>query len=588
MHSAEGRLRQLQSATRALAAATAQQDVVRALFTEALEALGAHSGAVWLLDETGDNLEWGGGAGVEASIPRRFAAIPMSSGLPAVHVVNTGESITYSNSAERDARWPMLVGTPTGAEAVAALPLTVAGTTFGCLAVAFPDERAFDDEDVAFLGAIADQAAIAVDRARLFEAERTASELLQYLADASAVLTSSLDPAQILEELCQLAVPRLADWAAAFLPRDGMLERVAAVSSSDPDAATALIGRFPTPLDTTAPTAVAFRSGAIEPVAVLTPGDLLATSTDATYVALTERLDLHSGVAIPIVGPEGTIGVISLGFSDPDRRPTPPLIDLARDLCQRAGAALATAQLFQRQRRIATTLTAAVLPPKPHVIPGAEVAAVYAPVDEAAGDVGGDWFDSWPLPDGRLLVGVGDVSGHGIDAATRMAQLRHAARGWALHNADPGALLAHLNDIAASEGVEEHFATAIYGVFDPQSGAFEWSSAGHPPPVLASADQAAALAEPSNPALGVARDTNFEVHRAVVGQGEVVVLYTDGVIEVPGGSLDDGIAVITRQAQEALHRTDSVDELCEALLQQCSEGRARQDDCCIVVLRRPT
>jgi serine phosphatase RsbU (regulator of sigma subunit) len=569
-----------------LAAATTRQDVIDAIFAGALHAVGAVGGALWLLNDSGTTLAWSGGAGSESSIEARFATIGMDSGMPGATVVATAEPLMYSNIAERDRRWPQLAGTPSSGQAVAVLPISVSGRTLGCLAVTFAAERDFEDGDLAFLTAIADQAAIAVDRSRLFEAEVESRRSLEYLARASELLIGSVEPRALLAELCRLAVPQLADVAAAYLPHGDLLDRVAVRSGGDPSAARALVGRYPVAVTSDSPLAVAYRTGTLQVVPAITEETVTASSSDPAFVQAIAGMGTRSGVAVPLVGPDQQVlAVVTLAFSDPGRDPSGVLLDVVQDLGRRAGAALAVAELYQRQRRIATTLTAAILPSEAASAPGMDAAALYVPVDPTAGDVGGDWFESWVLPDGRVLLGIGDVSGHGLAAATRMAQLRHAARSWALHDPDPASILSHLSRLAAAEGDDEHFATAVYAVLDPVSGVVAWANAGHPPPILAGTERSVLLEGLLGPPLGILPGATYEKQTVGLSAGEVLLLYTDGLVECTNAALDEGIERLLGESRRLINEAPLGTALCRDLMDACLAGRRHEDDCCVLAAR---
>ncbi|HVM02344.1 MAG TPA: SpoIIE family protein phosphatase, partial [Acidimicrobiales bacterium] len=520
--------------------------------------------------------------------PAAFAAIAMRSGLPATDVVRTGRAMTFASRAERDRRWPQLAGIPSRVEAVATLPLTVAGSTIGCLAIGFAEERELDDEDLQFLSVVADHTAIAVDRARLFASEREARTLLEFLADASRAVAATLDPLGVLSTLGRLAVPRLADWSAVYLPADGALRRCAVTVREHQDVADRLVGRFPVGVDSDTPVARAFRRGTAEVVPEVTPDMIGATSQDPELADAVSVLSLRSGIAVPVRSPGAgpPHAVLTLAFSTSGRTYSAPLVECVEELCARAGAAIDTASRYQRQRRIATTLTEAVLPRGAARVSGVDVAARYLPVDVEAGDVGGDWFDTWPLPDGRLLVGIGDVAGHGLPAATRMALFRHAARACALDDADPAALLGRLNRLAVLEGDEDALATALYGVLDPRDGSFRWASAGHLPPVRVSSGAGRPLEAEPGPPLGADAGAAYRAHLTDLAAGDLVVLYTDGVVETTTVAIDESIELLAGEAV-GLAAEGDLERACELLMSRCLRDRSRTDDCCVVLVRMP-
>lgn len=579
---ANERLEGLQKATAALAAETTLEAIGAALFDHALPEMGAASGALWLLDEADESLRFAGGGGLEATIPKAFGRLPLSSGLPAITVVVEDRPIVFGSRAERDERWPELAGTPSRVEAVATLPVRARGRTLGCLSIGFTERRSFDEDDLTFLGGLADQAGLAVDRARLFEAEREARDLLSFLADASRMLSESSEPSEILRRLCDLAVPRLADWSSAYVPEGTWLGRTAMVVDGVEETG-AFIGRAPVAQDSSGPVATAFRTGEIAVAANVTADAVAATRADPEWVALVQRLALRAAVAVPLKWRGAVVAVVTFAFRGDDRTYGPRLLETVGDLCARAGVAYGNALRLQREQRVATTLTQAVLPADLLTVPGVDVAARYRPVAAEAGDVGGDWFDTWPLPDGRLLVSVGDVSGHGLVAASRMAQFRHAARAWALDELSPGQVLGRLNRLAALDP-DEAFATAVFAVVDPGTGAVVWASAGHPPPVL-SRDHGRALDHLGDPPLGVDPAHHFVESEVVLDSGELFVLYTDGVVERPTAAVDIGIGHLASVIGSAPADCDLA-ALTDRALAGVHPGLLPTDDACVLILRR--
>lgn len=577
----------LKAAMASLAAATTVDGAIRALLDSSLAAVGAASGALWLLDGEGASLEWAGGAGIDAVIPSAFGRIPMTSGLPATDVVRTGEPVAFASLAERNRRWPQLAAVPSRVEAVVTLPLTAGGRTLGCLSIGFEEVRPFDDEeDHRFLAVLADQTAIAIDRARLFDAEREARGLLEFLVAANRAMSGSLDPTGVLTTLSRLVVPQLADWSAAYTPRGCELQRTALTVRDRQEVADRLVGRLPIAMDSDSPVARSFRFGSTQLVPELTPEVIALSNPDPEFAQLLRLLTVRSGVALPVVPPGAgaPVAVLTLAFWEGERTYTPRLVECVEELCARAGAAIDTATQYQRQRRTATALTEAVLPRAAAQVDGVRVAARYLPVDVEAGDVGGDWFDSWALPDGRLVVGIGDVAGHGLDAATRMALFRHAARACALEDADPAALLTRLNRLALLEGEDDSFATALYGVVDPAARDFTWASAGHPPPVWLSAGAGHPLHHSPGPPLGAAEGACYARHSQDLTVGDMVILYTDGIVETPDIDLGRSIEAMAATSAALISEGD-LNRACARLVAQCIEDRTRTDDCCVVVVR---
>jgi hypothetical protein len=221
----------------------------------------------------------------------------------------------------------------------------------------------------------------------------------------------------------------------------------------------------------------------------------------AGFPQLSEFLEASGEQALarlPLTTPTGTIGVLSLGFTQP-RRFSAEEQDYLIALAGQCAQALERAQLFERARDTALLLQRSLLPDTLPVTAGYAVAAHYQP-GSAEAEVGGDWYDALLLPDGRLAVAVGDVMGKGVRAASVMGQVRNALRGLVHVDPAPRRVLGWLDALVAHLGGDEEFVTLAYGLLDPADGSFVWSSAGHPPPLLV-ADEASRLldVEPSLP-----------------------------------------------------------------------------------------
>ncbi|MFI0773357.1 SpoIIE family protein phosphatase [Streptomyces sp. NPDC021212] len=190
-----------------------------------------------------------------------------------------------------------------------------------------------------------------------------------------------------------------------------------------------------------------------------------------------------------------------------------------------------TEQEAAERNRLALQLQRAIMPPSPAPvdIAGLHVAVRYRPAEETH-LVGGDWYDAVALPQKKVLLAVGDVAGHGIEAATGMVVLRNALRGLAATGAGPARLLDWLNTVA--HHLTEHVtATVVCGIYDPQTRVLDWARAGHPPPVLIHEGTAAVLPLPGGILLGAAAEAEYEESRLALAPGDRLLMYTDGLIE---------------------------------------------------------
>ena len=167
--------------------------------------------------------------------------------------------------------------------------------------------------------------------------------------------------------------------------------------------------------------------------------------------------------------------------------------------------------------------------------------AVYLPSDRDS-PVGGDWYDAFELPDGRIGLVLGDIAGHGRDSAVDMVRLRNLLAMQAADGSAPDLVLNRTNEALMKMGRPGGFATCVYMVIDPISGEVTWTRAGHPPPLHLHAGGAVLLEELGGPPLGVLGGQRYEHSSLQCQPGDTLVVFTDGLIERRHRSIDDGIA----------------------------------------------
>jgi len=235
------------------------------------------------------------------------------------------------------------------------------------------------------------------------------------------------------------------------------------------------------------------------------------------------------------------------------------------------------------EHRVKESLQRAVLPARLPSAAGVELAARYLPADMPS-LVGGDWYDAFCLPDGGLAVATGDVVGHDLDAAATMGQVRNALRAYAFGDDPPAEVLARLNRLITGLG-DSGMATALFGRLDPAQRMFRWSCGGHPPPLLIGAAGVRLLSSPAGVMLGAVRAAlaRYADVQASVEPDDVLVLYTDGLIERRDRDLDEGFAALARAAEDL--RGEAAETVCATLLDRLLPDQEHEDDVCLLVLR---
>ena len=503
--------------------------------------------------------------------------VPLDDG-PAKAVLSGGEPVYWSTLAQRDREYPGYAGFPSACQAWAILPLTVHGLTFGVLSVGWAEPRRFTNEDSASLLVIAHQCAVAVDRARLEELERAERETLELMSEGTRVMVSELDAGAIVSKLVVLAVPRLAPWCAVYVAERGTLRRVAIEIADQPDLAAQLRGQEAVEVASESPLAICYRTGRPQLVPSVTDREVQHVYRGPLRERIFATQWNWTALVVPIKAGGQVIGVMSLVSGSWGGAPPAGVWHSAEGLAGRAGMALRNARRYDVEHSTASLLTETLLPGELPDVAGYQAAARYIP---AEGRVAGDWFDLVRLPSGRFLVGVGDVGGHGLPAASLMLQLRHAARGLAIAGARPAQVVHGLAQLTLMD--EAHgFATALYGLLEPERGRLKWSSAGHIPPLTFGPGTARWLSFAEHPPFGVPTISAAVEHRHQVGPDEGMVLLTDGVVERRGADIGEGLDHL---ADFVAHHS-AVDAMSLAGAIASEFCAAPQDDCCIVVLRR--
>ncbi|GAA0919114.1 SpoIIE family protein phosphatase [Streptomyces thermoalcalitolerans] len=239
-----------------------------------------------------------------------------------------------------------------------------------------------------------------------------------------------------------------------------------------------------------------------------------------------------------------------------------------------------TEQQATERSRLALQLQRAIMPPAqaPLRVPGLEVAVRYRPA-ETEHLVGGDWYDAVVLPSGLVLLSVGDVAGHGIEAATSMVVLRNALRGLAVTGAGPGRLLSWLNTVA------HHLtgavtATAVCALYDPRRRTLRWARAGHLPPVTVRGREAATLPLIKGMLLGAAPEAGYEEAEVRFAPGDTLLMYTDGLIERRGRPVEESLTHLLAMAGSAPR---TLDQQLDLLLTHSRSDT--DDDTCVVGIR---
>ena len=475
-----------------------------------------------------------------------------------------------------------------GLSSAVAVPLHAREEPIGLL-VAFPGARTIGEGDTALLTALGGQLAVAVQNARLhertkelgealagvLESERQTSRQVNALYEISRSFAQSLSLDKTLATVTSTIVDVLGvDAAVIRVPDergDQFVPRAVHVADTRLDQAVrAILERSqPRPARSEEPR-------------------LLDTQTAArlggAHALLIPFLDNGSTAALlPIASATELLAQLTILCLDPTRPITADTLTTAGTIAQQAALAIDNARLYQQQKQFAETMQRSLLPRERPSVIGLEIGTVYESAAQV--DVGRDVFDFMELPDGRLAVVLGDVTGHGIDATADMAMAKFVFRSLAREHSDPSDFLAHANEVVIGEIAVGKFITMAYLTVGPD-GDVRCASAGHPIPRLVDPNGAVGGLECGGLALGIDEAQEYVEVRAALPPGGAVVLYTDGVIESRRGRelfgierLDDVLAANASQPAQVL---------ANELLAACRDfaGGDLPDDCAIVVIQR--
>ncbi|MEU8696458.1 SpoIIE family protein phosphatase [Streptomyces sp. NPDC048680] len=414
-----------------------------------------------------------------------------------------------------------------------------------------------------------------------------------FLLDAGRALAEARSTAEVLRVAYSLSMPGFSPDGLAVFGAEG--ERLTIVghhghTMGDEDPFNDM------PLETDYPAAEVVRTGR----AIYLPSPEEYYRRYPTTWPLARRFGRRSWAFLPLIVAGRTMGAWMAGFRhpvsfSPDERSV--LTTVARMLAQ----ALARAGIAETERELSQGLQRTMMPSLGAGIPGMTVAARYVPTGGGL-QVGGDWYDMIPLPNGRVALVIGDVQGHDVRAAALMGQLRIALRAYASEGHRPDAVLARasrfLSGLTDAYEDGEHsgarFATCLYAEVDPDTGTLDIARAGHPDPVVMTADGTAVIRQTAGGLpLGIESDTDYPTTRFTLEAGETIMLCTDGLIETGGHDLATGWV----RLRPILERhTSDLEKLADALV-QAVHGPAshyttgpladrREDDVAVLLLRR--
>jgi serine phosphatase RsbU (regulator of sigma subunit) len=484
-----------------------------------------------------------------------------------------------------------------GIEAAIAVPLLAGNDVIGLLGV-FPIRgRILTENESALLSALAVQLAVAVQNAQLHErakqlgeereraldAERAASKRVRALYEISRSFAQSLSLEATLEAVAGTVVDVLGvDIALIHMPderREWLMPRAMEVAEPRLEEAARSIMYKPQAFGAH-PVQLLFRNAEPFQITRQTVEEVGAPAT-----ALLPFLERGwTGAVVPIATPAEVLASLTIISVQPGSPVTAETIDQATAIGGQAALAIDNARLYLQQKQFSDTMQRSLLPRSVPELQGLELGDAYE--SSAHVDVGGDVYDFMELGDGRLAVALGDVTGHGIEAAADMAMAKFVFRSLAREHPEPADFLQSANEVVVGEIAPGKFITLVYMLIDGAKGEVAAAGAGHPAPRIVGVDGSVTGLETRGLVLGIEPGQHYEEVHATLAVGGAVVLYTDGVIEARRESELYGVERLDRVLSE--RRDLSANELAQVVLDDCRAFARGElaDDCAVVVVRR--
>jgi PAS domain S-box-containing protein len=420
-------------------------------------------------------------------------------------------------------------------------------------------------------------------RGRLTEQLSAAALRTARLQQATSMLAEALTVEQVVEVITEVGRSAIGAERSAVAILDPERLRLRTVNPGGlPDSLGAPSGDIP--LDT--PSVMTAAIMARRPLVFESPDSLRRHFAAEVNVDLfLENSDEQAWVGLPLMASGAPLGALRYSFTKP-RQITEEERVFLEALAGQCALALERASLFEREHNTAETLQRSLLPDRLPTVPGIVLEASYLPVTRNM-EIGGDWYDAFRLPDGKLAVATGDVMGKGLTAAAGMGRVRNALRALALTDPRPAAVLAGLDRLFIATELEEQVTTVAYLVVDPETGEGMAGNAGHLPPLLLSRDAPPRL-DPTEAGTPLGWASPRQQYAFRLPPGHTAVLYSDGLVENRKRGLDVGLDELVAVAAQA---PDDVAEdpakLLGYLVERMLTGYEQDDDVTVLVLHRP-
>jgi len=467
---------------------------------------------------------------------------------------------------------------------ILAVPLVIADHVRGTLAfISSSPGSPFDERHMDVAEAVARQAATALEHSSIFARERATTERFRYLAHATDQLFAPGDLRTNLDTLVKSLVGYWADWSILYRIGDDGAVRVQSVSYCDPSSAFVeeLRGQrlfHPEAERQFLEIVAKHRSRLRMDVAADSVKDILYPYLHPVV----EQMRIHSLLLIPLYTTEFDFGAIGVymtrrNYDESDR-------ELFEELGRRISLAIEHDQSIGRERRLTQTLQEVALPAQLPTIPGIVLSSAYATATSSEAPVGGDWYDAFQLPSGRVVFSIGDVTGSGLQASAIMGKVRHTINSIALFEEDPARIL-DATEYVVLQRYPDAIATAFIGIFDPKTKLLQYANAGHTAPLVRLWDGTVDALVAHGLPVGLRKLVEpAESLKRSLHDASLMVLYTDGITEAGRNLLEGERILRTAVANDAMLYVRGAASLLAA---SCLPEGPRADDAAVLVVTFP-
>jgi GAF domain-containing protein/HAMP domain-containing protein len=424
---------------------------------------------------------------------------------------------------------------------------------------------------VALAGTIGKEVSLALDNAFLLQQARTRAANLETIFRISQAVSSSLQSNVVLNRVLDVVQKIFTAESVALMDFDPV-RRTITTSMARGIANRELLHLSVMPGEDIV--GRVFQSGT--PTVYPNLGEV-----DSDLARIASAQGLHSMLAVPLRARERSIGLLVVystsldAFSSEDR-------ELLNWFGSQAALAIDTATLYGKEHHVASVLQKSILPEVLPKVAGLGTASFYLPAGAEA-EIGGDYYDLFRAPDGRVVLAIGDVCGKGVQAATKTSAIKHSLRGMVAMGAGPAQALTEMNRLVAESRDPSDIVTTWVGFVDLASGEMAWADGGHPPALLRRAGtRGVERLEVTGPLLGAVPSAEYTEGRVTLMTGDIILMYTDGVTEARRGRQFFGEGRLRRALRAAHTAQDAVDGLLDALGDFC--GGALRDDAAVLAV----